>query len=411
MADLQLRTLEPHELTDVLRLDALVWGNEPDEERDRCYLQYLEPDRVVGAFDGADLIGTGAIVSLRLTVPGGAEIPLAGATWLLLHPLYRMGGLGRRVDAAVRSGVRPDEPVFGGMLHDPWIWAGDQFGPASRYAEVELLLDRRRPPGSGSDCELEYVPQQTAIDAVRAVAGRLRGARNGWVQRKPCTEPYKYSRWDRGIDAYGPVNFVVHRDPAGEVDGFLSYRLNADSSTQSRPEGTIAVIELLAASPEVETVLWQHCTNNRLAYRILALRRPVDDPLVWRLADPRDLRQTVRDDLTLTVVDVPAALAARRYAREDTLVIEVTGAGAGQRPGAAQRVRLTGGLDGAVCTPASAGPDLVMTGRALAAAYLGDTSLVTLAAAGQVSEHTPGSLRRASAMFSWSPAPWLQDIF
>lgn len=409
MADFVVRDVEPHEMANVLRLDALVWGNNPDPARDRFSLEYLEADRMVGVFSGPELVGAHGLVSMRLTVPGGEQLPLAGATWLLVHPLMRGRGLMRSLDAAIRAHVRPDEPVFGGMLHEPATRSrSDEYGPASRYADLELNLERHRALANlpDDDGRLEYVGFEAAIDAMRAVSNELAGARNGWVPRKPCADPYKYSWWHTGGGGHGPINFVVHRDQGGAVDGFLSYQLKVHSDSQSRPEGTIRVIELLATSPPVEAMLWAHCAGNRLVHRIVAARRPVDDPIALRLVDPRELRQVVHDDLHLAVVDVPVALSARRYSRDDAVVIEATNSA-----GRADRVELVGGLDGATCKPVRTTPDLVMSRRALASAYLGDVSLACLAAAGQVSEHTPGSLSRASAMFAWSPAPCVQDIF
>jgi predicted acetyltransferase len=106
------------------------------------------------------------------------------------------------------------------------------------------------------------------------------------------------------------------------------------------------------------------------------------------------------------LLDIPAALAARRYSREDTVVLKV------REPGGSDSCfALAGGLTAAHCEPASHAPDIGMSLSALNAAYLGDVSLIDLAASGQVAEYTAGSLRRASAMFSWSPAPWVQDTF
>ena len=94
-------------------------------------------------------------------------------------------------------------------------------------------------------------------------------------------------------------------------------------------------------------------------------------------------------------------LAARRFSREDTITIQVPGAG---------RYTVSGGLDAASCVPSDATPDLTLPASALAAAYLGDMSIMDLAT-DDIVEHTPGSLRRASAMFTWSPAPRVQDSF
>jgi Sterol carrier protein domain len=49
--------------------------------------------------------------------------------------------------------------------------------------------------------------------------------------------------------------------------------------------------------------------------------------------------------------------------------------------------------------------------RELGAAYLGGTRIGSLAAAGLVTEHRPGTLARLSAAMSWDPSPWCPGTF
>jgi hypothetical protein len=80
-------------------------------------------------------------------------------------------------------------------------------------------------------------------------------------------------------------------------------------------------------------------------------------------------------------------------------------------PDIAGRYRVEGGLDGATAATTDAAPDLVLDAASLGAVVLGDTSLAALHRAGLVEESHPGAVPRASAMFSWSPRPWLNHIF
>jgi arginine deiminase len=48
---------------------------------------------------------------------------------------------------------------------------------------------------------------------------------------------------------------------------------------------------------------------------------------------------------------------------------------------------------------------------ALGSVMLGDVSVEALWRARLVEELTPGAVRRATAMFAWSPRPWLPDMF
>jgi predicted acetyltransferase len=122
------------------------------------------------------------------------------------------------------------------------------------------------------------------------------------------------------------------------------------------------------------------------------------------LTDPRTVRMRVVDALWLRLVDVEAALSARTYAGDLDVVIEVTDDFCSWNAG---RYR----LDGGGCARASAPADLALDVSALAAAYLGATTLLTLAEAGRVRELTPGALARASPAFQGAVAPWCPETF
>ena len=120
------------------------------------------------------------------------------------------------------------------------------------------------------------------------------------------------------------------------------------------------------------------------------------------------MRLVVQDDLYLRVADTVAVLGARRYSRDDTLVIEVSD---DTCPDLAGRYRLEGGLDGASAAATDASPDMVLDGAALGSLLLGDVSVAALHRAGIVEEKREGAVRRASAMFGWSPRPWVNQQF
>jgi hypothetical protein len=50
---------------------------------------------------------------------------------------------------------------------------------------------------------------------------------------------------------------------------------------------------------------------------------------------------------------------------------------------------------------------VALDAASLASAYLGGSSFESLRRAGLVEELRPGAVRRADALFSWTPAPWL----
>ena len=169
--------------------------------------------------------------------------------------------------------------------------------------------------------------------------------------------------------------------------------------------------ELIAADPDVEAALWQFAFGVDLTDRLELKGQPVDSQLPWRLVDQRAYECTgVWDHLWIRVVDTAAALSARRYSADGSLVIDVVDA---FRPdGAASgRFRLTGGADGATCVrETSAEADITVPVEALGSAYLGGVKWTTLATAGRVTG-SPDALRRADAMFACTPAPFCNTDF
>jgi predicted acetyltransferase len=144
----------------------------------------------------------------------------------------------------------------------------------------------------------------------------------------------------------------------------------------------------------------------------------VDDALLTLLVDPRGAGARLTDNLWVRVLDLPVALAARRYAAPLDVVLEVTDARLGANAGR-WHVR-TAGASGrpddefghpAEVTATREPADLSLDVRELGAAYLGGRSLAALASGGLVVEHRPGALLRASAAFGWPVAPLCSWVF
>ena len=124
----------------------------------------------------------------------------------------------------------------------------------------------------------------------------------------------------------------------------------------------------------------------------------MDDPLAWALADARCIDASdSRDMLWLRILDIPQALAARRYPADGRLVLEV-----------GDPLGLTGGTfaldvqggEAAVERVPAGKADLALDVSALSSIYLGGISPVTLKAAGALCEATPGAAFKAQQLFA-----------
>jgi predicted acetyltransferase len=168
------------------------------------------------------------------------------------------------------------------------------------------------------------------------------------------------------------------------------------------------VHEAVAVDPATYVTLWRFLLGIDLTRTARYSHGAVDEPLVHLVAEPNRLAGRLTDGLWVRLVDVGAALAARRYARPVDVVIEVTDPLLHENAG---RWRLTGDPDGAACAPTDAPADLACGILDLGSAYLGGPSLAALAAAGRVRERRPGSLAAASLAFGWHRAPAGIEVF
>ena len=211
-----------------------------------------------------------------------------------------------------------------------------------------------------------------------------------------------------------PLRCLLAEDGSGPR-GYALYS-GVDHWAEFLPENVLTVRELMAVDPAASAALWTDLLSRDLTSEFRVERRPVDDPLLYQLADPRRARAQLNDGLWVRIIDVPAALAGRRYSGPVDMVIEVRDQ---ILPSNAGRWRLTTTGDGlgggsglaASCVPATSAADLALDVTELGAAYLGGTRLGALAGAGLVAELRPGAVRQLSAAMSWDPAPWCPLVF
>jgi predicted acetyltransferase len=189
------------------------------------------------------------------------------------------------------------------------------------------------------------------------------------------------------------------------VRGYTKYR--RVGRPFARDPQRIVIGAMIARDAAAHAAFWRFASQIDLIGEVEGWNRPVDDPLVWLLEDPRKLQQHIGDALWVRVMDVRAALAGRRYGAAGRLVLTVEDA---LCPANAGTFALEGGPDGATCAPTRAAPDVVLPIDALGAIYLGGNRPSQLARAGRISG-APDAIARADAMFAWPKAPWCPEIF
>jgi predicted acetyltransferase len=208
--------------------------------------------------------------------------------------------------------------------------------------------------------------------------------------------------WRKGASAY---RFVLHFAAGGEPDGYAQFRVKGEGPDGN---GQVEIHSVDAATVPAYAGLWRFLLSLDLVRSFSWHDAPMDEPLRLLVTDPRAIRAELADGTYARLVDVPAALTARRYAAEIDVVIGVADPMLAQNNRA---FRLQGGPDGAEVKPSGREPDVSLNVRELGAIYLGGVSPATLCRAALVTEQTRGAVARLTAAFAWDRLPYCNDYF
>ena len=417
-----IRPIEENELDDFLNVDEHAFNTSPWSDSDRQVgADLFEFDRTLAAFDGSTPVGVTMCYTFRLSVPGQEMLPAAGVTFVAVLPTHRRRGvlssLMRRQLADVRDRGEPlailwasEAVIYGRYGYGRASW---QLGFTLRRGEGGLS---RAAAGlvatAGSDLRLRITEPEAALPELAKVYDAVLASRPGMFGRNdPWWRNMIYDPADQRQGA-SPLRCLLAEDASGPR-GYALYSA-LDTWSDSLPENVLTVRELMAADPAANAALWTDLLSRDLTSEFRLWRRPVDDPLLYHLTDPRRTRPQLIDALWVRIVDLPRALTGRTYSCPVDVVIEVRDE---ILPSNAGRWRLTttadaaGGGLAASCVPASSPADLALDVTELGAAYLGGTRLGALAGSGLVTELRPGAVRQLSTAMSWQPAPWCPMVF
>jgi predicted acetyltransferase len=381
-------------------------------ERER---QILELDRTVAALDGAQMVGTASSLTFRLTVPG-ASASAAGITMVSVLPAYRRRGiLTAMMHQQMSDALSRGEAIAILFASESGIYSRFGFGLASWHQR--LRLNRGEGGLNVGSAAAEQAQPQLRVAEPTELQADLASVYDGVFPGRPGM-PARDGRWWDNLLADAPafrdgmsqLRCLLAHD-AGGPRGYALYRTKA-SWQEGIAAGTLVVRELMSADPAATAALWTDLLSRDLISEVIAPVRPIDDPLLAMLADPRRAHASVSDGLWVRLTDVPAALGQRRYASPVNVVIDVSDDVLPENAGR-WRLRSGGPADGgqATCERTTAPANVRLCVQALGAGYLGGAKFGQLAAAGHILELTPGSLASLSTAMSWDPAPWSPRIF
>jgi predicted acetyltransferase len=403
--DLEFRTINEEEFESYIRAVERGFGGQPTPEEIAVERSVTEFARSIVAVDGDRFVGTAGAFTFELTIPGG-RAPMAGVTAVAVSPTHRRRGILTEMMRRQLEDVRDrGEPLAGLFASEGSIYGRFGYGMASPGVHLKVERDRsafahpHRPQG-----QVELVERGEAMNAMPFAYDRTRLEQPGALGRDAAWWEYRFTDLESWRDGASPYFFALHRDRR-DVDGYVVYRVKHDWQGVSRSQ--LQVRELVAATPGAYADLWRFCLDHDLIHEIEAWGRPADEPLLYMVAEPRRLQLRVIDMLYLRLVDVAAALEARRYRTSGRLTFEVRDSFCPWNDGT---YTLHGGPDGSSVTRGG-DPDLILDSTTLGMAYLGGPRFTSLARAGRVEEVRPGALADADAMFGWDPPPWCGSMF
>lgn len=381
-------------------------GGRPNDETLAEARGYQTDRRTTGVYDdtipaAGSPVGTAASWIAPLTVPGGAPVASWAISNVTVAPTHRRRGIARALlGAELRTAHALGVPVAILTVSESVIYGRWGFGPATFASEWRVDTKRVRWAGPATTGTLSFTDPDTYRETGRNVIRTVMAGRAGEIEQTPYLADRLIGPL-KGNPEADNYRLVRYDSPAGEPEGFVSY-LVKDSDDFVRH--TVEVSYLAAATDEALTALWSYLLELDLVAEVHIHTRGVDEPLAYLVSDVRGARLVGQQDhLWVRILDVPAALSARRYEHDGELVLEVTDdmGFAGGR----YQMRVTAGEARLESTTAS--PDVTLPVSSLGSVYLGHDSARHLALAGRLS----GNAVALDELFRTSVPPRLSTWF
>ncbi len=405
-SSLSLRPITSDEVDSFFRRQSVAFSSSIDAQELELEAAALDLPRTLAVFDKDEIVGTAGSLRHELTVPGNTRVAAAAIGWVSVYPTRRRQGLLRAMMERQLADLHDlGDPVA--LLYSSESIIYQRYGFGIATDRVGYSID---PLHGAFAVPLDYAGTVDfiGIDDARTLFpdlhDRVRRLQPGAIDRPE----YWWQSQLKHDEGNQTRFFLLARSPAGEPQGYADYRVERAWADGMRNH-TMKLDELIAEDATAYLALWRMLLNLDVIRNVVTHNSPPDEPLRWRLADPRFLQVRYRNDgMWARILDVPAALNARRYAMEGRVTFEVHDR---FRPETAGRFQLEGSPEGAICSRTGSRPDIVLQVEDLSAAYLGGTRFSSLARAGRVIEESAESLRRADAMFAGDPPPWGITVF
>lgn len=405
----EYREPRPEEMARVIYTGLLGFGNStaPREIEQRLgYEDWYRQEQHLAAFDGDEVAAKLAVRPFTIAW-GGSEIACGGLTGVATSPAQRRRGhlreLLRRAFLRQREQGQPLSMLWASMAA---IYQRFSYGlgyvchTPSFDARRLAFVDHIDTPG-----RVRLIPREDVMSRIAPVYERFAAQRSLMLHR---TESWWLGallhQWNPG-DA---PELVAAYEEAGEVLGYVLYKVERDEAARSSADLSIQVRDLVWHTPAAHRALLQYLAAYDRAGRVTFNALPTDDPLFYCAQELRDLGTRAIDGTWLRLVDLQPALEGRGYAAEGRLSIVLEDALCPWNSGVWE---LTAEGGGGRLRRSARRPDLTLTPRALAMLACGSASATLLARIGLLHAADPRLLATADALFQGSFAPYCMDHF
>lgn len=402
VSDRVIRLLAPSEHRDAHTMFRATLHAPAPTDQEWARLQHaFQPERSWGAFDDGSLIGLARSVDSALTVPGGAQVDLGAVTSVgVRSDRTRRGAMTELMRAQLGEFAERGVPVAALHASEAVIYGRFGYGPAT--LERNFRIDRARArvhDGAAAGGEVVLHELDEAVRRMPGLYEPFATTRHGMIERPSYLWPSWEAHYRR---SKGIMRLAVHRGQDG-VDGYVTYRV--DNPWPEEGPAVLYVEDMNTSTPSAFAGLWRYLLGVDLVDRIDAFARPVDEPIGPLLTDQRACgTRSLDDDVWLRLVDVPAALAARTYRGDGSVVIDVLDS---LLPANSGRYRLSAAGVARTDEPAA----MSMSVDTLAMLYLGGWRVSALITSGRIDVTDAGAITTAERLLATDSAPWCGTFF
>ncbi|MGA2211358.1 MAG: GNAT family N-acetyltransferase [Acidimicrobiales bacterium] len=403
--------LQSDEVDAFLDLDAAAFGARMSKGFESLVRKAMTLDRVVASRDDGALAGSAASEHSVMTVPGLGRLPAAMVVAVAVLPSHRRQGRLRTLMRYQLDDLRSRGEVVAALYaSEGGIYGRFGYGPATfgaTYTIDKRVAHLARPARDLAPGRVRLVHRDDAAEAFPAIYRDYAPTRAGELDRGEID--YTSALGDPGAEELNRRFYAVYQED-DHLDAYVGYEVAAMNPPAHGPRRLI-VHELCALTPEAYLAVWEFLLGIDLTVELIAAGRPLDEPVKWSLAEPRQLRCTSSGDRSwIRLVDVATCLAARHYATAGRIVIGVDDPFCPWNTGS---YCLTVDEDWGPGDVAStkADPDLHLDASTLASIYLGGVSPSALGDAGRIRQSTPGSIPLAARMFANDRPPFCLTPF